>query len=158
MENKKLAEARRIAAPLIKKFEGLKLETYQDVTGTKTIGWGHTGTAAYIGNKITKGGAETLLEVDMIEAQKPLVRFSNQLNTNQLAALTSFIFNVGSGHFQSSTLRLKLLTRKYELAANEFLKWNKASVNGVLIVFNGLTGRREEERDLFLSKISAKKK
>jgi lysozyme len=46
---------------------------------------------------------------------------------------------------------LKLLNAgDYKGAANEFDKWNKARVNGVLTVISGLTARRGRERALFL--------
>jgi lysozyme len=157
MISKKLQEAQVIAAPLIKKFEGLKKTSYLDPAGVRTIGYGHTGSAAYSGNTITKGDAEMLLRLDMMDAQRALFPFVEQLNVNQLAALTSFVFNLGSGNFGVSTLRTRLLSEDYPNAANELLRWNKARIGGQLVVLKGLTRRREAERDLFLSKIEKKK-
>lgn len=145
----KLATARKIAAPLIKKYEGLKLETYRDPAGILTIGYGHTGGAAYEGNIITPGQAETFLFSDMAEAQKPLQTLADRLNENQLAALTSFIYNIGGGAFLRSTLYRAILDDDPEKAANEFLRWNKATINGRKVELRGLTRRREAEKKLF---------
>lgn len=73
-----------------------------------------------------------------------------KVNVCQYVALLSFIYNLGRAAFQRSTLRMKLNRGEYQEAANEFLKWNKARVNGVLKPINGLTKRRSEERELFL--------
>ena len=154
----KLDTAREIAAPMIKRHEGKRLETYVDPVGINTIGYGHTGSAAFTGNKITAGQANTLLNLDMATAQKPLKPFNEALNPNQLAALTSFVFNVGVGAFQGSTLRQKLIARDYRAAANQLTRWNKGTINGQKVELRGLTKRRAEERELFLTPYTTEKK
>ena len=78
--------------------EGLKLEAYRDA-GRWAIGYGHTKTAR-AGMIITKAEAVRLLHQDLAEARKLLKRYESQrgykLNSNQRAALTLFIYNVGS--------------------------------------------------------------
>jgi lysozyme len=69
------------------------------------------------------------------------------LNRNQFDALASFIFNVGTGNFASSTLLRKLNAGKVNQAADQFLRWVFDS-NGV--AQPGLENRREDERRLFL--------
>ena len=70
------------------------------------------------------------------------------INDNQLIALSSFAYNVGSGALQSSTL-LKLLNNGTNLpaVASEFDKWVYAGGK----VSKGLKNRRNAEKKLFLS-------
>ena len=67
---------------------------------------------------------------------------------NQFDALSSLVFNIGEGGFSSSTLLRLLNSKDYEGAANQFPRWNKQKGR----VLNGLTKRRQEERQLFLKK------
>ena len=69
------------------------------------------------------------------------------LTQNEFDALVSLIYNIGAGNFQKSTLLKVLNQEKYDAAANQFLRWNKAGGN----VLAGLTKRREHERELFLT-------
>lgn len=134
------------AIPLIKEFEGCKLKAYKCPAGVWTIGYGHT-EGVKEGDVWTQEKADEILasDVDLFSAGvKRLVRSS--LNSFQLGALISFAFNLGLGNLGKSTL-LKLVNEgKFDLAANEFVKWNKA--NGQ--VLPGLTRRREAEKALFL--------
>jgi lysozyme len=131
---------------LIKKWEGLKLEAYQDGGGVWTIGWGHTKTAQS-GMKISRSEAERLLKEDLKwveKAIKDLVKV--KLSQNELDALSSFVFNVGATQFRSSTLLKKLNRGDKTGAANELLRW--VYDNGKVV--QGLKNRREDERSYFL--------
>jgi len=66
-------------------------------------------------------------------------------------ALVSFSFNVGLGNFQRSTMRMKINRGELEEAADEFLKWTKSGGR----VLPGLVKRRNDERALYLSGVSA---
>lgn len=140
------------AAEIIKKYEGLELETYRDPVGVLTIGYGHTGSAAYIGNKITRGAAGTLLRQDMNEAARGLRFVSVPLTDNEAAALISFIYNLGEGNFKRSTLLRKLNAGNYAGAARELLRWDKAG--GATL--RGLTLRRKDEKELFETDLKKK--
>lgn len=130
---------------LIKEFEGLRLESYQDIGGIWTVGYGHTKTARP-DMRITKAGAEALLRDDIRWVTEAIERFvSVPLNDNQYAALVSFIYNVGAGAFRSSTMLRHLNSKSYKLAGDEFPRWNK--VKGVEV--RGLTNRRLKEQELF---------
>lgn len=133
---------------LIKHFESLELNAYQDSVGIWTIGWGHTGIDVKEGKTITEEEADTLLKDDLsrfVKAVNSLV--SIDLNENQFAALVSFSFNLGIGNLQSSTL-LKLLNSNDSFnASKEFIKWSNAGGTRL----KGLVRRRLSERNLFCS-------
>lgn len=134
---------------LIKSFEGLELKAYKDSIGILTIGYGSTGSHVKQGMTITKEQAEELLKQDVSRFEKgvnDLVKIP--LTQNQFDALVSFSFNLGLGNLKSSTLLRKLKAFDYSGAANEFLRWNRAGGK----VLNGLTRRRQAEKDMFEGK------
>jgi len=90
--------------------------------------------------------AEELLKQDVGWAETVVNEYIIiELNQNQFDALVSFVFNVGSGNFKSSTLLKKLNKGEYGEVSKELKRWDKA--NGV--VLPGLTRRRKAEGDLF---------
>lgn len=140
---------------LIKRFEGLELEAYQDIAGIWTIGYGHTGPDVVAGQKISEREAEELLRRDLKPREDAVGRLvSVNLNQNEFDALVSFIYNVGEKNFRNSTARRRLNSGD-RVGAAEALTWfNKATVGGVLRAVTGLTRRRAAERALFLEPIT----
>lgn len=139
---------------LIKLFEGLRLKPYLCSAKVPTIGYGST---FYENNKkvqmsdpaITKQRAEELLQLSADRfARKVMNLVKKPITQNQLNALTSFAYNVGSGALASSTLLKKVNVNPNDVTIkNEFLRWNKA--NGVAL--KGLTNRRIKEADLYFT-------
>lgn len=145
---------------LIESFEGLFLEAYDDYNdhilrsgdtcrGTLTIGYGHTtaagGVKVFIGQKITKEEADSLLLSDLGSVEKEvtsLVTFP--INQNEFDALVSFHYNTGA--LGRSSLLKYLNAGKLADAGNAFLLYNKG--NGQ--VLPGLVRRRQAEKALFL--------
>lgn len=145
----------KLAKKLIKEFEGLRLQAYKCPAGINTIGWGHAiFNSNDIVDNISKQQAEALLEIDISKAASCLYRNCRNVNLNiyQQAALISFIFNLGGGCFQSSTLRQKLLRGEFVLAGNELDRFIYAGGKKL----NGLIRRRAAERKLFETRIVAK--
>lgn len=142
------------AYKIIRLFEGCSLKIYLDIVGIPTVGYGHVlSQAEYESLKlasktsITQAEADNFLYADVaIFASSILKLTSVKLNDNQFAALISFVFNVGSGAYQRSTLRQKLNRGDYEGAADQFLRWSKAGGQ----IIPGLLRRRKLERQLFL--------
>jgi lysozyme len=135
------------AIDLMKKFEGCKLESYQDSGGIWTIGYGHT-------KGVTKGMVITQEQADAFlveEAQNACNQVQELvtvvLTDNKLAALTDFVYNLGIGRLKTSTLLKLINTSEFDAASNQFLLWDH--VNGK--VLPGLLERRTAERTLFLS-------
>lgn len=139
------------AANFIKRFEGFRSEAYQCPAGIWTIGYG-TISGVTPTMKVTPSQAENLLKRDIIKFNEGLKRLgcNTILNPNQHIAILDFIYNLGLGAFQRSTLRMKLLRQEYDSAANELLRWNKALVNSVMQPLRGLTIRRGAEYQLFM--------
>lgn len=131
---------------LIKHFEGLRLKPYQDCIGIWTQGYGHTKGIHKNSPIINEEQAEDFLKEDLQVCEKAITRLIKvELNQNEFDALCSFVFNLGSGALQRSTLRIKL--NRGDDCSDEFIKWNKAGGK----VLSGLTKRRIAERELFLS-------
>jgi lysozyme len=138
---------------LIAKFEGLVLHPYLDQINVPTIGYGTTfypdGTKVTMHDKsITKEQAEAYLKNYINKIAIPAITSYVKvvLTQNQIDSLCSFIYNLGAGAFQKSTL-LKKINAKAPLSEiqEEFVKWNKAGGK----VLNALTQRRREEAHLF---------
>lgn len=137
---------------LIKRFEGLELEAYQDIAGIWTIGYGHTGADVQPGMKISEHDAEDLLRRDLKPREQAVDgAVKVPLNQNEFDALVSFVYNVGASAFRGSTALKRLNKGDRVGAADALTWWNKATVGGVLREVLGLTRRRAAERALFLT-------
>lgn len=143
---------------LTKRFEGCRLTAYPDpATGGApwTIGWGHT-FGVRQGMVIDQAQADAWLELDLANAASVVSgAVKSALTQNQFDALVDFTYNVGPGlvgHRDGfvwlkagghSTMLRYLNAGAYALAAEEFPKWNKPPLVG-------LVARRLAERELFL--------
>jgi len=147
---------------LIEQREGVELKAYKDSAGILTIGVGHTSAAGApkvtAGMKITVQEASDILTRDLAIFEKAVTdAVKVPLNQNEFDALVSFAFNIGGGALKLSTLVKRLNAGDRKAAADQFLVWNKITVNGKKQVLNGLTIRREAERKQFLTPIAASK-
>ena len=162
------------AIELIKSFEGIpdgdpstvNIDAYLCPAGIWTIGWGHAivdGGAQLKGpaNKarartlypggITRQQAEDLLRGDLVPRAASVASLLKQaMNDAQFGALLALVFNIGAANFGASTLLRKLNAGDAQGAADQFMAWDKARVNGVLQALAGLTRRRKAERAMFL--------
>ncbi|MEA1672622.1 lysozyme [Nitrospirillum sp. BR 11163] len=137
---------------LTEQSEGLELTAYLCPAGRLTIGYGHTGPDVMPGMTITLAQAQDLLAQDLATAGDGVSEVVTvALTDNQYAALTDFVFNLGIGSLTASTLLSLLNTGDYTAAADQFLVWDKAHVNGQLVTLPGLAARRQKERALFLT-------
>ena len=137
-------------------FEGMELNAYRCPAGVWTIGVGHTGEVDGVpvkkGLMITQTKAMELLRDDLKKVEHCINRqpFAGRLTQGQFDALASFIFNVGSSAFQTSTMRKLLCLGENKAAAEQFSRWVYGTVNGKKKKLPGLVARRERERDRFL--------
>ena len=132
---------------LIKRFEGLRLKAYLCPAGKPTIGYGHTKDVK-LGDVITEEEAEQLLLEDLIVVENEINKHNLDINQNQFDALVSFVYNVGQGNFERSTLLKKIKSNPNDLSIrNEFMRWIYADGKPL----NGLKKRRKMEADLYFS-------
>jgi GH24 family phage-related lysozyme (muramidase) len=162
------------AVDLIKSFEGIpdgdpstvNIDAYLCPAGIWTIGWGHAivdggvqlkgpahkarARALYPGG-ITRAQAEALLRGDLVpRAASVSSLLKKPVSDAQFGALIALLFNIGAGNLAASTLVRKLNAGDVIGAADQFLVWDQARVNGVLQPLAGLTRRRRAERAMFL--------
>lgn len=131
--------------------EGWENEPYRDIAGVWTVCAGHTSTVQP-GVPMSDEQCRELLIEDSGDAQRAVQRLVKvPVTQEQFDALVSFTFNLGAGSLQSSTLLRKLNAGDCWGAANEFPRWNKARVRGVLRPVQGLTTRRLAEQRAFAS-------
>lgn len=129
---------------MIKEFEGLRLTTYKCAAGVKTIGYGHTGSDVYYGQRITEREAEALLRADLARFERHVNSYDDAYgwSQNEFDALVSFAFNVGSiDQLTYNGIRSK------KLIADKMLEYCKAGGKRL----SGLVARRQREREMFLS-------
>lgn len=130
---------------LLESFEKCSLVAYLDAVRIPTIGWGHT-KGVQMGDTCTQDQANAWLMADLTEAENSINgKVTTPLAQNQFDALASLVYNIGVEDFITSTLLKYLNQNKMQMAASEFLRWNKA--RGVVLM--GLVRRRKAERDLF---------
>lgn len=141
---------------LVKKYEGLSLKPYLCPAGIPSIGYGCTyyepGQPVSMKDApIDQARAESLLRRHLALYWFNVNRLVGpELNDNQMSALTSFAYNVGVTAFATSTLIRKVNEDPEDPSiADEFRKWNKATVGGRKVVLPGLVKRRAEEASLY---------
>lgn len=134
---------------LVRHFEGLSLKAYRCPAGVPTIGYGHTA-GVTMGQTITEAKADQFLRSDLAAARGEVDRLvAVPLAPHQLAALTSFVFNLGDANFRGSTLLKKLNLGDAAGAAEQFEKWVFATVDGKKTRLPGLVSRRAAEAAMF---------
>lgn len=141
---------------LIKKWEGLYLKSYYDCVGVITIGWGITnadksitGTSIHKGMTISRETAERWLRDSLNKKYLPKVlKYDDKynFNQNQLDALVSFAYNIGSIDQLTANG-----TRSIATIAKKILEYNKAGGRYV----KGLADRRKDEYNLFIKPCSS---
>lgn len=145
-----MSNASVMAAEFIKPFEKCVLTAYQgkaDKPGVITIGWGHTGPEVHLGLTWTQKQADDQLVKDLAGAETDARKYTQAAVTDQqLAALISFVFNLGGGAYSTSTLRTLINQRDWLAAAKSWIQWDHS--NGVEV--KGLLIRRLEEAAFFL--------
>ena len=146
---------------LIQEYESFRAEAYLDSKGVPTIGYGTTylpdGTKVTLGMRCTRSQAEVWFAHDCKAIDAFLDRNVTQkkLTQNQFNALASFIYNIGRNAFIASTMYKMIKAGDMKGAADQFMAWNKITVNGKKEPLDGLTNRRKKERALFLKDMVA---
>ena len=138
---------------LVKRFEGLRLNSYKDPVGIWTIGYGTTtaagvGVSVGAGMEITEDQAEEYLRRAMGKFSEQILPHMKRMPTeNQFGAMLSLTYNIGPTAFRKSTCIRRFNSGDIEGAAEALTWFNKAGGK----VLRGLVRRRAAERELFLS-------
>lgn len=133
---------------LIKKYEGCKLFAYRDSVGVATIGYGHT-KGVYMGMAITQKQADEMLKDDIAPIEKTLNGMGINFRQGQFDALCSWIFNLGQGKFNSSTMKRYIVAKKADMdITDQMVKWHNAGGKPLL----GLKRRRCAEANMWLGR------
>lgn len=142
---KKMTTSKR-GLQLIKDFEGLRLTAYKCPAGVWTIGYGHT-KGVKQGMVIDQSKADDYLVEDIAPIERQLNALCINFRQEQFDALVSWIFNLGAGNFQSSTL-LKKISKDAsdEDIAREIVRWINAGGRPLV----GLARRRIAEANMFV--------
>lgn len=148
---------------LMKRYEGFRSAPYRDMVGVNTIGYGNTyypdRRKVQLSDKhLTEPQAAQLamdiINLDFAPAVNKIFKdeiASGKLNQNMFDALVSLAYNIGVKAISNSSVLRHIKAGNMTAAADSFLLWDKGRVNGKLQAINGLTRRRREERELFLS-------
>jgi len=136
---------------LIKRNEGLYLQSYICPAGVLTIGYGHTGQDVKPNMVISTAEAELLLRKDLLRFERVILNIERvndlDLNQNQFDALVSFAFNVGKYNLLHSTLLKMIIANKDDMKniSREWIKW----IHGAGVPLRGLLKRRMMEMMLY---------
>ena len=140
-----------ILEPFLTEVEGNKLKAYRDGAGVWTIGRGHT-RGVTPGMVITEAQSDAFLADDMSVAWTAVgahLGTGVHLTDHEMAALTSFVFNVGINGFSSSNLLKDINQEDFSQIEAHFLAWDHIHKNGKLVTDPGLRNRREKEYNLW---------
>ena len=150
-------DALRLAAKLVASFEGFRAAPYRDQAGIWTIGYG---TIRAAGKPVTVATPpvtnDQALALMMGELQATFTSVCAHVPTTarawQIAALTSFAYNVGINALLGSTLLRMFNIGDPAAAAAQFPLWNKIHdpVTHQLVDSRGLTNRRRSEALVFI--------
>ena len=138
-----------LAAELCRRFEGFRSKPYICPAGVPTIGYGSTYYAD--GRKVdladppmTKEEADALLHYELLHTYAPgVMRMCPGLISNErrFNAVVDFVYNLGIGRLQTSTLRRKINAQDWDAAKEQLMLW----VRGGGKVLPGLVKRRQAE-------------
>ena len=131
---------------IIKEFEGCKLTAYLCPAGKWTVGYGQTGSKIVEGVKWAQWQADEALAHHCEGLADHITkRLRVPVTQCQFDALVCFVYNVGIGAFETSTMLRLLNGGDYVGASGQFGRWlNKGSTFEA-----GFRRRREAERQLF---------
>ncbi len=138
---------------LLKRSEGFRSHTYNDVNGFQTIGYGHRLLKSEtFPDGITEAQASAILAADVRAAEQAVSRLVKvSLTQGQFDALVDFCFNLGARRLASSTLLKVLNSGRHADAAEQLLRWDIAGGQENA----GLKTRREAEFELWHGRLAA---
>ncbi|KJY83288.1 lysozyme [Vibrio galatheae] len=135
-------------------MEGCRLKAYQCSADRWTIGAGHAH-GVNQGDTITLDQAADYFIEDVAKAEKVVKKAITQTpNQGEFDMMVSFVFHMGSGNFQRSTLLKKFNAGLNAPACEQYLRWvyvNGQSCHDPKADCEGIVSRRQVERDVCLT-------
>jgi len=141
-----------LAASLCRQFEGFRSKPYLCPAGVPTIGYGSTYYSD--GRKVTledspisEKDASALLMHELEHTYLPgVLRNCPILATDEKKcnAIVDFVYNLGIGRLQTSTLKRKINSQEWKAAQEQLMLWTKGGGK----VLPGLLKRRQAECSL----------
>lgn len=156
MDANRKAIALALATALAVPAEGLRQWAYLDPPGIPTICFGST-TGVKMGDFRTIPECKALLTKEMSEVIDAVDNCRPGLPIPVLAAFSDAAYNLGpkiACNDKQSTAARMLRAGDYGGACQQLLRWDKATIAGVMVALPGLTKRRALERDLCLSGVT----
>lgn len=136
------------AINLAKLFEGFRARPYTCPAGVATVGYGSThypdGTKVNLSDdSISMEKAETLLMRELERNVSSAIRLCPVLlmDEDRLGTIADFVYNLGAGRLQASTLRRRINQQDWPEARKELMRW----VRGGGRILPGLVRRRAAE-------------
>ena len=109
----------------VKLAENFQPTAKWDVDGL-AIGYGHHGPEVHAGLVWTLAQAEAALASDLVMVGREVEALVKvPLTQGQFDALTDFVYNLGSGRLQKSTLLVLLNQKQYAAAGKQLLRWDE---------------------------------
>lgn len=143
--------ALELADQIARLFEGFKAKPYRCPANVPTIGFGTTiyptGRKVSMSDQpITMDTADTYLSYEMKKAILSTIKYCPILLTDEkrLAAIADFVYNLGAGRLQSSTLRRKINQQNWSEVKKQLMRWTRGGGR----VLSGLVKRRTVEASL----------
>ena len=131
----------------LKWHEGYRAYPYRCLAGVLTVGYGHAiQKGQYFDYPMSEEEADSLLRKDLNWAIE-YVRSTTNLEHLQLLAIGHFVYALGSGNFQRSTLK-KLILNDLSID-KEIVKWVYIKTKTGIIRSEHLVGSRRMELQLY---------
>lgn len=134
-------------------MEGCRLKAYQCSADRWTAGLGHT-EGIEADTQITLIQAADYFIQDVAKAERVVNRAIKQpASQGEFDMMVSFVFNLGAGNFNRSTLLKQFNTGMNEQACNQYLRWVYVNGNDCRIDKNnceGIVNRRDIEKNVCL--------
>lgn len=134
-----------IAINLAKRWEGYLPGPYLCPAGIPTSGYGHAWQGEEKPRPLNREEAEIYLLNDLRLAEKKMLKYSPQMILEceeKKSAIIDFIFNLGPGRYQTSTLRKKVNEGNWEEASYQIQRW--------VYITNPITKKVERSKGLIL--------
>ena len=134
-----------VCVTFITGFEGVRQNSYRDVTGIWTVCVGET-EGVKRGDHYSLAQCKYMLQTRLEDYANPIESCLPNLPDGRFIAFTDLAYNIGSQRTCKSKAAQQIRLGNIVAGCMAFMQWNKAGG----VVFPGLTRRRMAERDLCL--------